>query len=162
MSIPDFRNSPTFGICMIVRSLTLILLSCLGDLSLWAYFQVPLPFFSRALWYGLVSNQAPLEILIFSCAAATFPGFLLADSVGIDLCMILGLGSVMYYIHSLVNIPFGIRVSVICTALLIQSVLLEAFLANVVLGRIQLVCAFISATTVVYLLTGSQGNRSLW
>lgn len=146
---------------MIVRALRLILLSCLVDLSLWAYFQVPTPFFSRAIWYGLVSEQAPIEVLIFSCAAAIFPGFLLGDSIGIDLCMVLVLGSSIYYIHSLVNIPFKIRVIIIYGALLMQSILLEGFLANVLLGRVELVCAFISATTVVYLLTGSQGNRSL-
>lgn len=146
---------------MIIRALILIFLGSFIDLTLWGYVQGPVSSFSRAVLYTLIGTHAPLEILIIALVPALCPFFFLSDSVGIEIFIFVLLGSLLYYVCSITDIPrWGLMGAIFCTVMA-HSFLLEGLLAQVPMSGMPLL-AFLSTVTVVYFYTGSQGNRSPW
>jgi hypothetical protein len=146
---------------MIIRALILIFLGSFIDLTLWGYMQGPVSSFSRAVLYTLIGSHAPLEIVIIGLVPALFPFFFLSDSVGIEVFIFVFLGSLLYYVCSVTDIPrWGLMCAIFCTVI-IHSFLLERLIGKVPMSEM-LLFAFLSTVSVVYFYTGSQGNRSPW
>lgn len=140
-------------------AIIMILLACVLDMFLWGVFQAPCPYFSRAALYTLICTHASVGILAIAACASLIPFFLLGDTMGSDL-IIIPLGALLYYGRFVADIPFWGLVGAVFSAVVLHSLLLEGLIGRVPLGGKMLLFAFLASLSMVYLSTGSQGNRS--
>ncbi len=141
------------------RSLYLLIpLAIALDLILWGLMQAPVGCFSQALLYTLMCVHAPLVALVGAGFAALWYRFILTGTLGIDLLVIIPLCIGYYYAFAVADIPRPFMVAAIWAGLLLQLVLVDLSVHS--LGDPRAVfLPFLSSVIMVYLVTGSQGNR---
>lgn len=140
-------------------ALLLIAVSCMLDLSLWALLQSPFPYFSRALFYTLIGVHASIGTIGVAGLMALIPFFYLTGILGTDLLVLLPLGAAYYYVREIADVPKPVFVGAVFCAVALQSALLEGVVGGVPFSSRVLLFSFLSALIMVYLSTGSQGNR---
>ncbi len=137
------------------RVLFFLPLVMVTDMVLWGLMYVPSACFTYALLYTCIATHASLGMLgIVGCAALIFR-FIASGTTGIDLLVLLPLSWALYYTRSVADIPRPYLVGIIGSGVLLHNIALAGS------GDLQrVVVSFLSAGIMLYLVTGSQGNRS--
>jgi len=132
----------------------LIVIAVLIDLTLWGLMHAPVGCCAQALLYTLIGAQGPLVAIALVGFVALWTRFILTGTLGVDLLLMVPLGAGYYYAGSVADIPRPVMALAVGTGVVLQRV--------VFYGSVDLVgvlVPYISAGIMVYLITGSQGNR---
>jgi hypothetical protein len=136
----------------------LIPLAFLGDLCILNLFNSSV-FLTRTLFYTLIISGSPLFTWVLCGFFSLLYSFVLTGLVGTDLLIMLPLGWMLSYIRRVTQISV-VSFAVLCACLTIHALYDSAILKTSFHFK-SLLLAFISSLFMLYLLTGSQGNRSL-
>lgn len=139
---------------------TIILVAMVLDLILWQVFQSPTGFFVRAAAYSFIGVHASLGTIGVIGLIAMVPHFYAAGTFGTDLLVLVPCGVLWYYLNDIADIPPSFKVAAIGSLVFLQGALLEGLLLGVKEGLVRVSFAFLSAVIMVYLIPGSQGDRS--
>lgn len=132
-----------------------ILLALAIDLLLWGLSSVPLGSSSLTLLYALACAHASIDLLIFSGMTALVVRFLMTGALGGDLIVLVPLCVGYYYTGAVADMPrplLGVAIAL--------GVVATRLVSGLPFTGATFFMAFITAGTMVYLVVGSQGNRS--
>ena len=132
----------------------LIALAILGDLVLWGFMQVPVGSSSIVLFYTLIAAHGPLPAIGLAGFISLWERFIFVGTLGGDLLLMMPLGVGCYYIGALADIPRPFMALGMGAGVALQRVILYG-----AVDPFGIFAAFLSAGIMVYLVTGSQGNR---
>lgn len=136
----------------------IIACSCL-DLGLSGLMSKPFPYLLRALYYVSISFHASLVVILFTAFLSSFQLFFISGTFGSEFLLMAPLGALFYYLCSYMRLPRAVLALLISGALLLHGVF-DRIQGGIPIDSMGVLYTFLSACFVVYLGTGSQGNRS--
>jgi hypothetical protein len=144
---------------MNLRVWLILFMACMADVALLSLTSAPVGSFILALWYTLIGTHASLVSITVVGVFSLVQLFIVTGSVGTDLLVMVPQGLLYYYGLRMATLPRSLLAAAVFSAVLLQRFLLGGAL-GILGGKNEVLGALISSLTMVYLCSGSQGNRS--
>lgn len=139
------------------------ILCFLIDLILWSICHAQLFFFSRCLFYSYVCLRLSLVWTCVAGVAVLAQSFIFQGLMGTDLIIMVPLAVTVYAVQKVVEPTFFHEAILLCGCLAVHSLVVDYALMGQPLGTVilyRILLHFLPALFMLYLLRGSQGNRS--
>ena len=147
----------------LVLSISISLLCFLGDLTVWGLYHVPLLFLSRSLLYVVLCTGIPFGWAAMAGLFVLLQSFIFQGTLGADLIIMIPLAMAVYYVRRIIDLNFISEMGLVYMCLLINALVIDPGILRYSFTQIILALAplhFIFALCMLYLVRGSQGNRS--
>ena len=144
---------------MYLRILFVALSAGVLDMVWWGLTATPGGWLTNALFYTLIARHSSRLLICAVGSISLCQIFLMTGSYGMGLTTLALLGALFYYTFKMTDLPGYELIGAVAAATVIQWFLLAGCKGGASFGLQQLVGAFISSATMVYLVPGSQGNR---
>ncbi len=147
----------------LVLFMSVSFLCFLGDLTVWGLYHVPLLFLSRSLFYVLVCSGVSFGWVSMAGLFVLLQSFIFQGTLGADLIIMVPLALAVYYLRQIIDLTLLSEAFLVYMCLLTNSIVVDLGILRYPFTQLILSIAqlhFILALFMLYLVRGSQGNRS--